>query len=142
VIRDSCRQLLPRHQEGFLEARRLGGPPSNGVRAGSPAGRLDHAVKMIAGHERPEERFRRMELVALTGIEPDGWQFWPVRLGLSGCVFSPAGILGCFGTPPRTADVTAQSGAEGRGRGGAGQAAALRKLPMPRAEAVNFSIRL
>jgi hypothetical protein len=50
------------------------------------------------------------------GIEPDGCQFSPVQLGLSGCVFSAVGIPGCSETPPRTADVTAQSQ---RGRGAA-----------------------
>ena len=49
------------------------------------------------------------ELVALTGIEPDGCQFRPVQLGLSGCVFGPVGIPGCSETPPRSDDVTAQS---------------------------------
>ena len=48
-------------------------------------------------------------MVALTGIEPDGCQFTSVQLGLSGCVFSAVGIPGCSETPPRTADVTAQS---------------------------------
>jgi hypothetical protein len=48
-------------------------------------------------------------MVALMGIEPDGWQFGSAQLGLSGCRFSTVGIPGCSGTPPRTADVTAQS---------------------------------
>ena len=48
-------------------------------------------------------------MVALTGIEPEGWQFSPVQLSLSGCGFGTVGIPGCSGTPPRTADVTAQS---------------------------------
>src|SRR5260221_10950062 len=48
-------------------------------------------------------------MVALTGIEPEGWQFSSLQLGLSGCVFSAAGIPGCSETPLRTADVTAQS---------------------------------
>ena len=58
------------------------------------------------------------ELVALTGIEPEGWQFSPVQLSLCGCGFSTLGILGCSGTPPRTADVTARS-QRSRGRTGA-----------------------
>jgi len=48
-------------------------------------------------------------MVALTGIEPDGCQFSSVQLGLSGCVFSSVGIPRWSETPPRTADVTAQS---------------------------------
>jgi hypothetical protein len=48
-------------------------------------------------------------MVALTGIEPDGWRFSPVQLGLTGCVFSTARIPRCSETPPQTADVTAQS---------------------------------
>ena len=66
-------------------------------------------------------------MVALTGIEPDGCQFSPVQLGLSGCVFSPVGIPGCSETPPRTADVTAQS-QRSRGPRGAGEAAELREI--------------
>ena len=58
-------------------------------------------------------------LVALTGIEPDGCQFSLVQLGLTGCVFSPVGIPGCSETPPRTAVVTAQS-QRSRGPRGAG----------------------
>ncbi len=58
-------------------------------------------------------------MVALTGIEPDGCQFSSVWLGLSGWVFSAAGIPGCSETPPRTADVTAQS-QRIRGQTGAG----------------------
>jgi|ERR1035441_3904200 hypothetical protein len=53
-------------------------------------------------------------MVALTGIEPDGCRFSSVQLGLSSCVFSPVGIPRWSETPPRTADVTAQSQ---RGRG-------------------------
>src|ERR1035437_6026912 len=63
-------------------------------------------------------------MVALTGVEPDGWQFRRVQMGLSGCVFSAVGIPGCSGTPPRTADVTAQS-QRSFGRRGAGEAATL-----------------
>jgi hypothetical protein len=48
-------------------------------------------------------------MVALTGIEPAGYQFSSVQLSLSGCVFSTVGIPGYSETPPRTADVTAQS---------------------------------
>src|SRR5579862_2995773 len=48
-------------------------------------------------------------MVALTGIEPDRGQFSSVQLGLSSCVFSPVGIPRWSETPPRTADVTAQS---------------------------------
>ena len=48
-------------------------------------------------------------MVALTGIEPDGCRFSSVQLGLSSCVFSPVGIPRWSETPPRTADVTAQS---------------------------------
>ena len=72
-------------------------------------------------------------LVALTGIEPDGCQFSLVQLGLTGCVFSPVGIPRCSETPPRTADVTAQSqrGPEPEGRGARERtdAAAFRKWP-------------
>jgi len=66
-------------------------------------------------------------MVALTGIEPDGWQFRRVQIGLSGCVFSAVGIPGCSGTPPRTADVTAQS-QRGRGPKGAGEADPLQEI--------------
>ena len=63
-------------------------------------------------------------MVALTGIEPDGRRFSSVELGLSSCVFSTAGVPGCSETPPRTADVTAQS-QRSRGTRGAGEAVAL-----------------
>src|ERR1035441_6372715 len=63
------------------------------------------------------------ELVALTGIEPDGWRFSSVQPGLSVGFFRPGGIPRWSGTPPRTADVTARSqrsrrptGVRGRGR--------------------------
>jgi len=39
-----------------------------------------------------------IRLVALTGIEPDGWQFRRVQMGLSSCVFSLVGIPGCSET--------------------------------------------
>jgi|HubBroStandDraft_1064217.scaffolds.fasta_scaffold2634902_1 hypothetical protein len=64
------------------------------------------------------------ELVALTGIEPEGLavQLSLVEsMSLSGRVFSAVSIPGCSETPPRTADVAAQSQplyAEVRGRGG------------------------
>jgi hypothetical protein len=53
----------------------------------------------------PGNRARRRtgeNMVALTGIEPEGCQFSPVQLGLSGCVFSTVGISRCSETPPRT----------------------------------------
>ena len=68
-------------------------------------------------------------MVALTGIEPDGCQFSPVQLGLTGCVFSPVGIPGWTETLPRTADVTAQSQRSRSkvvGLTGAGEASDLR----------------
>ena len=49
------------------------------------------------------------ELVALTGIEPEGCQFGPVQLGRTGSVFSPPGIPRWRGIPLQTADVTTQS---------------------------------
>src|SRR5689334_2890931 len=48
-------------------------------------------------------------MVALTGIEPAVGQFGPVQLGLSSCVFSTVGFTRGSETPPRRADVTAQS---------------------------------
>src|ERR1035437_8923907 len=48
-------------------------------------------------------------MVALTGVEPANRQFSSAQLGLSGCRFSIVGIPGCSETPPRSADVTAQS---------------------------------
>jgi len=68
-------------------------------------------------------------LVALTGIEPEGCQFSPVQLGPSGCVFSTGGIPGCSETPPRTADVTAQSQRSG-GTRALTDAAAFRKFSL------------
>jgi hypothetical protein len=68
-------------------------------------------------------------LVALTGIEPDGWQFSTVQFGLCGCVFSRVGIPRWSETPLRTADVTAQS-QRGRGRWGEVARASLRQSPI------------
>src|ERR1035437_350087 len=68
-------------------------------------------------------------MVALTGVEPANRQFSSVQFSLSGCRFSTVGIPGWSGIPPRSADVTAQS-QRSRGQRGAGEAAALRKLPI------------
>src|ERR1039457_6030631 len=53
-------------------------------------------------------------MVALTGVEPDGCQFRPVQMGLSGCVLSPVGI-------PRSSEAQSQ---RSRGPRDAGEAAA------------------
>src|ERR1017187_10085732 len=62
-------------------------------------------------------------MVVLPGVDPDGCQFRPVQMGLSGCVLSPVGSPRWSETPPQTAAVTAQS-QRSRGPRGAGEAAA------------------
>jgi hypothetical protein len=68
------------------------------------------AVEVLAHTNRaikPErsQNIRKPVEAAITGIEPDGWQFRSVHLGLSGCVFSPVGIPRWSETPPRSRDV-------------------------------------
>src|SRR3984957_1070032 len=76
-------------------------------------------------------------MVALTGIEPDGCQVGSVRLRVSSCVFSAVGIPRWSKTPPRTADVTAQS-QRGRELRYADESAPLSRIPLLSILAVAF----